>query len=166
MKPPNNLEKKILSDTYWRVQLVRMKVQAHSSLEPPLEYNHDQIPLMNQGKITFVTILVVIEILCSFRLVLERKIGKGIPKPSRLKFLEKILSNNFALSDAKNNTFQYVEWIRYSRFTFVENTISILPKIQRAKFIWSNRLFCFTIGSFKNPYATITGLRNFLKSQN
>ena len=109
MKPPNNLEKKILSDTYRRVQLVRMKVQAHSSLEPPLEYNHDQIPLMNQGKITFVTILVVIEILCSFRLVLERKIGKGIPKPSRLKFLEKILSNNFALSDAKNNTFQYVE---------------------------------------------------------
>ena len=26
-----------------------MKVQAHSSLEPPLEYNQDQMPLMNQG---------------------------------------------------------------------------------------------------------------------
>ena len=31
-------KKKALSDTYWRVQLVCMKVQAHSSLEPPLEY--------------------------------------------------------------------------------------------------------------------------------
>ena len=45
-----------------------MKVQAHSSLEPPLEYNHDQIPLMNQGKITFVTILVVIEIFLQFQI--------------------------------------------------------------------------------------------------
>ena len=26
-----------------------MKVQAHSSLEPLLEYAQDQIPLMNQG---------------------------------------------------------------------------------------------------------------------
>ena len=26
-----------------------MKVQAHSSLEPSLEYNQDQMPLMNQG---------------------------------------------------------------------------------------------------------------------
>ena len=35
------------------------------------------------------------EILCSFRLVLE----------SRLEFLEKFLANNFALSDADNNAF-------------------------------------------------------------
>ena len=26
-----------------------MKVQAHSSLEPPLEYNQNQKPLVNQG---------------------------------------------------------------------------------------------------------------------
>ena len=26
-----------------------MKVQAHSSLEPPLEHNQGQMPLMNQG---------------------------------------------------------------------------------------------------------------------
>ena len=41
MRPCNNLENKTLSDTYWGVQLVCMKVQTHSSLEPPLEYNQD-----------------------------------------------------------------------------------------------------------------------------
>ena len=41
MKPSNNLENKTPSDTYWRVQLVCQKVQAHTSLEPPLEYNQD-----------------------------------------------------------------------------------------------------------------------------
>ena len=49
MRPYNNLENKTPSDTYLRVYLVCMKVQAHSSLEAPLEYNQDQTPLTNQG---------------------------------------------------------------------------------------------------------------------
>ena len=53
---------------------------------------------------TFLTILVVTEILCSFRLVLEGKTGKQMPELSRLEFLEKFSANNFALSDAENNT--------------------------------------------------------------
>ena len=53
---------------------------------------------------TFLTILGVTEILCSFRLVLEGKTGKEIPEPSRLEFLEKFSANNFALSDAEDNT--------------------------------------------------------------
>ena len=55
--------------------------------------------------LTFLTILRVMEILCSWTLVLEGKIGKEIPESSRLKFLEKFLANNFALSDAEDNTF-------------------------------------------------------------
>ena len=51
MKPSNNLENKTPSDTYWRVQLVCKKVQAHSFLEPPLEYNQDQLPLTNKGSL-------------------------------------------------------------------------------------------------------------------
>ena len=47
MRPSNNLENKISSDAYWRIQLVCKKVQAHSSLELPLEYNQDQMLLMN-----------------------------------------------------------------------------------------------------------------------
>ena len=38
MKPSSNLENKTPSDTYLRVQLMCKKAQAHSSLEPPLEY--------------------------------------------------------------------------------------------------------------------------------
>ena len=53
---------------------------------------------------TFLTILGVMEILCSFRLVLEGKTGKEIPESSRLEFLEKFLANNFALSDVEDNT--------------------------------------------------------------
>ena len=55
---------------------------------------------------TFLTFLEVTEILYSFRLVLERKTGKEIPGSSRLEFLEKFLANNFAISDAEDNTFR------------------------------------------------------------
>ena len=104
MRPCNNLESKTGSGTYWRVQLVSMKVQAHSSLEPSLSgpdaFNESRFIL------TFLTILGVQEILCSFRLVLERKMGKKIPESTRLEFLEKFLAGNFALSDAEDNTFR------------------------------------------------------------
>ena len=53
---------------------------------------------------TILTILGFTEILGSFRLVLDGKTGKKISESSRLKFLEKSLENNFALSDAKVNT--------------------------------------------------------------
>ena len=52
--------------------------------------------------------------------------------------------------------------MRYSRFTFVENTISNLPKVPRAKFLGNDGLLCFSsickFGSFKNPFAAITSL--------
>ena len=53
---------------------------------------------------TFLTILGVPEILCSFKLVLDRKAGKEIPESSRLEFSEKFSANNFALSDAEDKT--------------------------------------------------------------
>ena len=53
---------------------------------------------------TFLTILRVVEILSTFRLVLEGKTGKEIPESSRFEFLEKFLANNFALSDVEDNT--------------------------------------------------------------
>ena len=53
---------------------------------------------------TFLIILGVAEILYSFRLVLEGKFVKEMSESSRLKFLEKSLANNFALSDAEDNT--------------------------------------------------------------
>ena len=53
---------------------------------------------------TFLAILGAMEILCSFRLVLQGKTGEEIPESSRLEFLEKLLANNFALPDAEGNT--------------------------------------------------------------
>ena len=53
---------------------------------------------------TFLTILGVPEILCSFKLVLEGKTGKEIPESSRSEFLVRFSANNFALSDAEDNT--------------------------------------------------------------
>ena len=54
--------------------------------------------------VTNLTIFEVIEKLCSFRLVLEKKTGKEIPDSSRSEFLEKFLANNSALSDAQDNS--------------------------------------------------------------
>ena len=53
---------------------------------------------------TFLTILGVTEILCSFRLVLEGKVGKEIPESLKLEFLERFLGNSFALLDAEYNS--------------------------------------------------------------
>ena len=54
---------------------------------------------------TFLTILGVMEILCSFRLVLEGKVGEEIPESSRSEFLAKFLASDFALSDGEDNTY-------------------------------------------------------------
>ena len=51
----------------------------------------------------FSTILGVTDILCSFKLLLEGKAGKGIPESARSELLEKFLANNFVLSDTKDN---------------------------------------------------------------
>ena len=56
---------------------------------------------------TFLTILGVTEILCSFRLVIDGNTGKEIPKSSRLELLENFSCADLsaALSDAENKTF-------------------------------------------------------------
>ena len=43
------------------------------------------------------------EVLCSFRLVLQGKTGKEIHESSRLEILEMFLANNFASSDTEYN---------------------------------------------------------------
>ena len=136
MKPSNNMKNKIPSDTYWRVELVCTKVWTHSSLEPQLQYNHDQIPLRYQDLLwPFLTILGVTEILCSFRLILGEKTCKEIPESSKSEFFEKFSANNFALLDAEDKTSWPLNWVViYSRFTFVEKITGISSEFTRAKF--------------------------------
>ena len=82
-----------------------MKVQAHSYFlrtTTGIQWGPDTF---DESKfiMTFITILGVAEMLCSFRLVLNGKAGKAIPpESSRLEFSEKFLANNFALSDAED----------------------------------------------------------------
>ena len=157
MRPSNNLEQKTPSGIYWRVQLVCMKVQAHN-------FHNSEPDAFDESRfiMTFLTILGVTEILCSFKWVVEGKAGKEIHESSRLEFLEKFLANNSALSDTEDNTFGPLNRGCNSRFTFVEIATSNLPKLQAAKFPGSDKLFCFIsickFGSFKNPFATITSL--------
>ena len=53
---------------------------------------------------TLLTILRIMKILCSFRLVLEGKTGKETPV-IQIRILRKVLADNFALSDAEDNTY-------------------------------------------------------------
>ena len=111
---------------------------------------------------TFLTILGLMEILCSFRLVLEGKKGKEIPESSRFEFLEKFLANNFALSDAEDNTSGPLNGGGIADLPLLRTLLAICQKSQGAKFLGSDGLFCVSnickFGSFKNPFATITSL--------
>ena len=95
-----------------------------------------------------------------FQISCRRKTGKDITESSSLEFLEKFSAKNFALSDAEENTSRPLN--RGGIADLVENTISNLPEVMRAKFLGSNGLFCFIsickFGSFKNPFTMITSL--------
>ena len=156
MKPSNNLENKTPSDIL-KSSASTFESSGSQSLRSTTG-TQSRPDAFDESRfiMTFLTILGVAETLCSFRLVLEERTGKEIPKSSGLEFFKKFLANNVVLSDAK------IEWKRYNRFTFVENTISNLPKILRAKFLGRDGQFGFIsmykFGSFKHLFATITSL--------
>ena len=83
---------------------------------------------------TFLTILRVTEILCSFKLVLEGKTGKEIPESSRLEFKEKILANNFALSDAEDNTSSLLNRGGIADLPLLKTLLAICQKSQEPSF--------------------------------
>ena len=107
------------------------------------------------------TILGVTEVICSFRLVLERKTGKEIPKSSRLEFLEKFLANNFALSDAEDNTSGLLNRGGIADLPLLRTLLAIHQKSRELSF-WEVMDSCFSsickFSSFKKLFATITSL--------
>ena len=82
---------------------------------------------------TFLTILGVTEI-CSFRLVLEGKTGKVIPESSRLEFLEKFSANNFALSDAEDNTSEPLNRGGIADLPLLRTLLAIRQKYRKSSF--------------------------------
>ena len=113
---------------------------------------------------TFLTILGVTEILCSFKLVLEWKTGKVIPESSRLEFLEKFSANNFALSDAEDNTCRPLNRGGTADLPLLRTLLAIHQKSRESSF-WevmdSYFISICKFGSFKNPFAMITSLSEF-----
>ena len=92
--------------------------------------------------ITFLTNLGVTDKLCSFRLVLERKIGQEVPNPSRLEFLEKFLASNFTLSDAEDNHSEAFNRGRITDLSLLKTLLVILQtKVPRAKFLGRGHFF-------------------------
>ena len=102
---------------------------------------------------TFLTILGVTEILCSFKLVLEVKTSIEIPESSGLEFLEKFSANNFALSGAEDKSFLSLSRGGIADLPLLRILFAIPRKSQE---LGSNGLFCFInkckFGSFKNQF--------------
>ena len=83
---------------------------------------------------TFLIILGVTEILCSFRLVLEEKTGEEIPESSRFAFLEKFSANNIALSDTEDNTPGLLNRGGTADLTLLRTLLAIHKKSQEPSF--------------------------------
>ena len=132
-----------------------MKVQAHSSLEPPLEYIQDDFD-ESRFVMTFLTILGVMEILRSCRLVLEGKTGKEIPESSRLEFLEKFLANNFPLSDAEDNTSGPLNRGGIADLSLLRTLLAICQKSREPSF-WED------MDSVLVAYASLAASRSLLQ---
>ena len=85
----------------------------------------------------------------------------------KIRVLRKFLSKQFCFIRCRRQQPRAVEYSRYIRFTFVENTICNWPKVKTATFLGSleSGLFCFIskgkFGSFKNLFATIISLYTF-----
>ena len=90
---------------------------------------------------TFLTNSGVTEVLFSFRLALEGKTGTEIPESSRLEFSEKFLANNFALSDAEDNTSKPLNRGGIVDLPLWRTLLAICQKSRESS-------FCKAIGSF------------------
>ena len=99
----------------------------------------------------------VTEILCSFRLVLEGKTGKEIPESSRLEFLEKFSANNFALSDAEDNTSGPLNRGGIADLPLLRTLLAIHQKSRQPSFWVVMDSFVLV------AYASLESSRNFLQ---
>ena len=159
MRSSNSLEGKILSGIYWKDQLLCLKVQTHSSLEP-LEFNRCQ-SVLKRLVVIFVNNLRVTGILCSCRLVLEGKAGKEIPDSLRVELLEQISANNLVLSNKENNSSRSFSRAGIEYLPLLKKLLAICQKLWQPSF-WERILFYFTSirksDNFRNSFAMVTRL--------
>ena len=114
---------------------------------------------------TFLTILGVTEVLYSFKLVLDGKSGKEIPESSR-KFLENFSANNFALSDAEDNTSGPLNRGSIEDIPSLRTLLAIQQKFQGPNF-WEvmdsfNLLAYVRLAASETPLQQLLACLNFL----
>ena len=109
---------------------------------------------------TFLTVLGVTEILCSFRLVLEEKTGKETLESSRLEFLEKFLANNFALSDTEDHTSEPLNRGGIADLPLLRTLLAIRQKSREPSF-WEV-MDTFVLLAYASLVASRTVLQRFL----
>ena len=97
---------------------------------------------------------------CNFRLVLEGKIGKEIPEPSRLEFLEQFSANNFALSYAEDNTSCPLNREGIADLSLLRTLLAFHQKSQRRGF-WEKMDF-FVLVAYASLVASRTLLQQLL----
>ena len=113
---------------------------------------------------TFSTILGVMEILCSLRLALQRKTGNEISESSRFEFLEKFLANNFASSDAEDNTSSPLNRGGIADLPLLRTLLAIRQKTREPSF-WEV-MDSFVLVAYANLAASRTLLQRLLACLN
>ena len=102
----------------------------------------------------FLTILGVTGMLCSFGLALEGKTGKEIPGSSRL---EKFSANNFAFSDAEDNTSRPSNRGGIADLPLLKTLLAIRQKFREPS-------FCEVMNSFvRLAYASLAASKTLLQ---
>ena len=103
------------------------------------------------------TILGVMRVLCSLRVVLE---GKEIPESLRLELFDKFLVNNFVLSDAEDNTSGPLNRGVKADLPLLKTLLAIRHKSPESQVSGKGYtlLFYSKFGSSKNLFAMITSL--------
>ena len=99
----------------------------------------------------------VLEILISFRLVLEGKTVKEIQESSRLELLGKFWANKFALSDAEDNTSGPLNWEGMADLPLLRTLLAICKKSWEPSFREVIDFFVFA------PYARLAASRTLLQ---
>ena len=113
---------------------------------------------------TSLTILQFREMLSGFKLVLEGKTGKEIPESSRLEFLEKFSANNFALSDAEDNTSEPLNRGGVADLPLLRTLLLIHQKSQEPSF-WEV-MDSFVLSAYASLAASRTLLQQLLACLN
>ena len=147
--------------TYLRVQLVCMKVQAHKSLEP--HRNKIRTFCLWKIKVCFDLFTNI----GNYRNILEFQISSRRKRDAlvvKVKVLRKVFSKQFSCIKYRRKHLWTVKWRRYSRFTLLRTLLGICQMSLEPTF-WEVMDSCFIsickFRSFKNSFVLITSLLNF-----